>query len=112
MSVLDQKRLEIETPREHGEIAFGVAGPFGVGPVAVEFDAVFSNLPADATVTYQWTFPGGTATGSSVLVTLPPSSLTITVTAIVTLLGQTLTKSHSLSVTTLSPAEADAFEIT
>jgi hypothetical protein len=79
---------------------------------AVWFDAVVSNLPADATVTYQWTFPGGTATGSSVLVTLPSSSLTITVAATATVLGQTLTKSHSLSVTTLSPAEADAIEIT
>jgi hypothetical protein len=78
---------------------------------AVWFDAVVSNLPADATVAYEWTFPGGTATGSSVLVTLPPSSLTITVTAMVTLLGQTITKQHSLSVTTFSPEEADAFEI-
>jgi hypothetical protein len=112
------ERLGIDTwdvsirPRPQGGIYAYECRVWARQGQAVWFDAVFSNLPADATVTYQWTFPGGTATGSSVLVTLPTSSLTITVTAIVTLLGQTLTKSHSLSVTTLSPAEADAFEIT
>jgi hypothetical protein len=76
---------------------------------AVWFDAVISNLPPGATVTYEWSFPGGTSTDPSVLVALT-RNVTITVTATVTLLGQTNTKSHSLSFTALSPDEADAIE--
>jgi hypothetical protein len=36
----------------HGEFAVGRAGPFGLGPVAVEFDAVFIRVAQVEGLTY------------------------------------------------------------
>jgi hypothetical protein len=79
---------------------------------AVWFDAIITNLPSDAGVTFAWTFPGGSGTGPSVLVPLPntKTDVTIAVTVTATKLGQTSIKSASLTFPTLSPDEADAIE--